>query len=369
MKHRSQPQSSIIALVYPLKACLVAVALLPGAVGCETAETPDRPIFSQVDPASAQTRPLTPDEWVRRNFPKPADSAAGQPSPIAAQPQPTPQSTTTTLAAQPANTEPVPAAGTPPPGGGIAPPSGLTAQASPPAQPATSPPTLVSEANPPAAVAPSSGGGSLPPPELIAQASPPARLPAILPPTQVQPANPDAGRTASSGPQPSKPDRLVLREGDTVRVTFPGAPQLNTVAQIRRDGRITLPLIDEFKIAGMAPTEAEKELLKLYGPQLQVKEVSVAVDSSFFTVYVTGSVLRPGKIMSDRPISAMEAVVEAGIDYSKANLKKVRVIRQENGRSEYHIINLRESLLGKHAESFDLRPSDIIYVPERFTWF
>jgi polysaccharide export outer membrane protein len=328
MKHRSQPQSSIIALVYPLKACLVAVALLPGAVGCETAETPDRPIFSQVDPASAQTRPLTPDEWVRRNFPKPADSAAGQPSPIAAQPQPTPQSTTTTLAAQPANTEPVPAAGTPPPGGGIASPSGL-----------------------------------------IAQASPPARLPAILPPTQVQPANPDAGRTASSGPQPSKPDRLVLREGDTVRVTFPGAPQLNTVAQIRRDGRITLPLIDEFKIAGMAPTEAEKELLKLCGPQLQVKEVSVAVDSSFFTVYVTGSVLRPGKIMSDRPISAMEAVVEAGIDYSKANLKKVRVIRQENGRSEYHIINLRESLLGKHAESFDLRPSDIIYVPERFTWF
>jgi polysaccharide export outer membrane protein len=141
------------------------------------------------------------------------------------------------------------------------------------------------------------------------------------------------------------------------------------VQQIRRDGNITLPLVGEFKAAGMALSQAEKELVKLYDPHLQVKEVTVAMDSSTFAVYVTGSVLRPGKITSDRPISALEAVVEAGIDYTRANLNKVRIIRQENGRTVYHNLNLKQAIEGKPAESFDLKPSDIIFVPERFAWF
>lgn len=183
------------------------------------------------------------------------------------------------------------------------------------------------------------------------------------------PSEPAASQPASSDAQPAKPGQLLLRESDVLRISFPGSPMLNTVQQIRRDGNISLQLVGEFKAAGRTTSQVEKELLKLYDAHLQVKEVSVAVETSTFAVYVTGSVLRPGKIMSDRPMSAMEAIVEAGIDHAKANLKKVRVIRQENGRTEYHILNLRQTLLGKPAESFDLKPSDIIYVPERFALF
>jgi protein involved in polysaccharide export with SLBB domain len=32
---------------------------------------------------------------------------------------------------------------------------------------------------------------------------------------------------------------------------------------------ITLQLIGEFKAAGLTPSQLEKELIKLYGPQLQ----------------------------------------------------------------------------------------------------
>ena len=162
---------------------------------------------------------------------------------------------------------------------------------------------------------------------------------------------------------------LVLHEGDTVRISFPGAPDLNTTAAIRRDGVITLPLIGEFKAGGLTPGAMEKELIKLYGPQLQTKEVTVSVEASAFPVYVTGAVLRPGKIMSDRPLTALEAVMEAGIDYSKANLKAVNVIRHENGRAEHHKLNLKAVLAGAQVEPFNLKPSDIIYVPERFSWF
>jgi polysaccharide export outer membrane protein len=167
-----------------------------------------------------------------------------------------------------------------------------------------------------------------------------------------------------------KSDVIVLHEGDTVRVAFPGAPTLNTVQIIRRDGRVTLPLIGEFKAAGLTPPEMEKELLQQYGPQLQTKEVSVSVDSSAFPVYVSGAVLRPGKILSYRPLTALEAIMEAGgPDYTKANLKKVRVIRTENGQTAHYTLDLKGVLQGAQSAQFTLKPSDIIYVPERFSWF
>src|SRR6267142_2418724 len=68
-----------------------------------------------------------------------------------------------------------------------------------------------------------------------------------------------------------KSDEIVLREGDAVRISFPGAPNLNMTQQIRRDGRISLPLVGEFKATGMTPSQMEKELIKLYEPQLQTK--------------------------------------------------------------------------------------------------
>src|SRR5215467_10066286 len=53
-------------------------------------------------------------------------------------------------------------------------------------------------------------------------------------------------------------DSIVLREGDVVKVTFPGAPNLNGSQPIRRDGRITLQLVGEVQAAGKTPNELEK---------------------------------------------------------------------------------------------------------------
>jgi len=114
-----------------------------------------------------------------------------------------------------------------------------------------------------------------------------------------QPAFADANSTEaakSSETKPSetpKPDVIVLHEGDTLRISFPGAPTLNTVQQIRRDGRVTLSLIGEFKAAGLTPPDMEKELITLYGPQLQTKEVTVVSARRRSAIFnFSGSALR-----------------------------------------------------------------------------
>ena len=174
------------------------------------------------------------------------------------------------------------------------------------------------------------------------------------------------------GPSAVTPARAsyTLREGDTLKIAFPGSPNLNSVQQIRTDGKITLPLIGEVVAAELTPDELQKKLMDLYAPQLSSKEVIVEVQSSSFPVYITGAVLHPGKISSDHPITALEAIMEAGgPDYTKANLKNVEVIRQEGNQTRHYQLNLKQVMEGKSREPFYMKPSDIIYVPEKFSWF
>jgi polysaccharide export outer membrane protein len=167
-----------------------------------------------------------------------------------------------------------------------------------------------------------------------------------------------------------QPETLTLREGDALKISFPGTPNLDTMQTVRRDGRITMSIVGEVMAAGLTPTELEKELLKLYSTQLVSKEVSVSVVSSSFAVYVSGSVARPGKIMSDRPISVLQAIMEAGgFDSAKADMKAVVVIRREEGQTKNYTLNLKLVLEGKQSDQFFLKPFDIVYVPERFSWF
>ena len=163
---------------------------------------------------------------------------------------------------------------------------------------------------------------------------------------------------------------ITLREGDVLKISFPANANLNTTQPIRRDGMISMPLIGEVKAAGKTPKQLEADLVDLYSTQLLSKEVTVEVQSSTFPVYVTGSVLRAGRIVSDHPMTAFEAIMEAGgFDYAKANLKGVVVIRQEGDHVRKYTLNLKLVLDGKAGVPFYLKPGDSIYVPEKFTWF
>ena len=174
----------------------------------------------------------------------------------------------------------------------------------------------------------------------------------------------------AGAPSANPPEAITLREGDVLKITFPGAPNLDTTQAIRADGKLVLPVVGEITVAGMTPAELEKDLINRYSSQLLSKEVRVAVESSSFVVYVTGAVLRPGKISSNHSLSALEAIMEAGgPDYDKANLKAVKVIRHEDGQAKSYTVNLKLEMQGKPGVPFPLKPSDIIYVPEKFSWF
>jgi len=180
------------------------------------------------------------------------------------------------------------------------------------------------------------------------------------------------GDLESSKPLMDKPhsETIILREGDILKITFPGSPNLDTAQPIRRDGKLNLPLIGEVDAAGVTPAALQDKLIQDYASQISSKEVIVQVQASTFPVFVTGAVLHPGKVLSDHPMTALEAVMEAGgFNYDAANMTDVRIVRQENGVMKHFVIDLKAVLKGKATKPFYLKPGDIIYVPERFSPF
>jgi polysaccharide export outer membrane protein len=165
-------------------------------------------------------------------------------------------------------------------------------------------------------------------------------------------------------------EELNLKEGDVLKISFPSVPSMDTTQPVRQDGRITLPIIGEFVVTGKTTDGLSKELLELYSSQLVSKEVTVTLLSSNYTVYVTGAVLRPGKIVTDRRLTALDAIMEAGgFDKAKADLKAVVVVRQEDGQTKSHTVNLQQVFSGGPSAPFYLKPFDSVYVPEKFSWF
>ena len=164
-------------------------------------------------------------------------------------------------------------------------------------------------------------------------------------------------------------EMLTIREGDGLKINFPGAPNLNSAQQVRADGVITLDIVGEVKVVGLSPKELEKKLAALYSTQLVSNEVSVSVTSSTFDVFVSGSVMRPGKITTSKPITALQAIMEAGYDPAIANLQSVMIIREMNSKYSYLTLNLQLILDGKETQPFYLRPSDTVKVPKKLQVF
>ena len=184
------------------------------------------------------------------------------------------------------------------------------------------------------------------------------------------PAMPPAPNAPVQPPPPARPaagaSAFRLREGDVVKVSFPSAATLDKTDTIRRDGMITLS-IGEVKAVGFTPEEFQADLRERYKKELVNNEVLVGIVSSTFSVFINGCVLRPGKISSERPMSALDAISEAGgFDPIKADKKKVRVLRTVDGKIKITVLNLDAVLRGKDSTRYMLEPGDILEVPERW---
>jgi polysaccharide export outer membrane protein len=176
-----------------------------------------------------------------------------------------------------------------------------------------------------------------------------------------------------SVPIPSVPDPSTyatnrLTEGDVVSISFQYSTNFNALQKIALDGTLNLDSVGLVKAAGKTPLQLQEELAKLYKPQVKDDVLTVKIVASASSIYISGAVVRPGKVPLDRPMTVLEGIMEAGgFDPNRAKLSSVRVIRLEDGRQKIYIVDVQKVLEGKGEGTgeapFYLKPFDIVHVP------
>ena len=161
---------------------------------------------------------------------------------------------------------------------------------------------------------------------------------------------------------PSRP--VTLSPGDTVKLTFTGAPELNQSQKIMADGKVSLPQIGEVNAAGKSLAQFQSDLVRLYRPKLTNSDLLVTLDSGLMQVYVSGAVRKPGKLSFEAPTTILQAIAEAGGATEFGTLKNVRVVRLDQGQQRVHTLDLRSAMKGPVTGAFYIRDGDIITVPQ-----
>jgi polysaccharide biosynthesis/export protein len=161
----------------------------------------------------------------------------------------------------------------------------------------------------------------------------------------------------------------VLSAGDTIKVSFTSAPELNQAEKIQPDGSVNLPLIGQVYAVGKTTGQLQGELTNLYKSQLQNSDVIVTLDTVAIPVVVSGEVQKPGKVVFERPATVLEAIMEAGGFTAYGDPKKIAVIRQVNGVQHTQIVDLGPLLHGKPGRVMYVSAGDVIYVRPRFVSF
>lgn len=268
----------------------------------------------------------------------------------------------------------------PPPQDLLPPQTQSAAPAQAPPAPAVSAPTLPAPApsiQAPPAQTPSSQEPSsqepsspIPVPQAIASHPPvpPSEAPSTGEPQLKQ--NPlDALRDF----EPAPDEEYRLGRGDEITVDFAGRPDLQAKLVIGPDGRASLPLAGDLKLAGLTRTEAARAIqnaLSRYYDNLSVQVIVTKYTSN--RVLVLGAVTKPGDYAFDGTPRLLEALTQAGL--VTGGLDKPAQIPEEcaiyRGNQQVVWVQLKKLIeSGNTLSDLRLRRGDVIYVPsmsERF---
>lgn len=156
-----------------------------------------------------------------------------------------------------------------------------------------------------------------------------------------------------------------VNAGDTLEISVWKEEDLQREVLVRPDGAFSFPLAGQIVAKGRTVTEIREELesrLSRYIPEL-VSTVTV-IDVSGNTIYVIGQVNNPGSFVMNPVLDVMQALSMASGTTPFASLKKIRILRREDGVQTALRFDYTDVADGRSLEqNILLRSGDVVVVP------
>ena len=160
-------------------------------------------------------------------------------------------------------------------------------------------------------------------------------------------------------------DQYVIGAEDVLYIHVWKEESLTRSVPVRMDGKISLPLVQEIKAAGLTPLQLKEVLQRKLKEYIENPIVSVTVmEANSFKVYVTGLVKSPGIYRLRSDTTVVQIISLAGGFTEWANPKKIVVVRKEDGREKRITVNYKKIMNGSNTSSnVILKSGDTIIVP------
>jgi polysaccharide biosynthesis/export protein len=142
-------------------------------------------------------------------------------------------------------------------------------------------------------------------------------------------------------------------------------PEISRTVPVRRDGKISLPLLNDLQAAGLTPTQLGEEIVEKLKATIVHPQVTVIVaQMSSLRIYILGQVTRGGAYPLVPDMTVMQALSIAGGFTAYANVKKIYVMRRESGADKIFAVNYKEVISGRKTDqNIHLKAGDTIVVP------
>jgi polysaccharide export outer membrane protein len=157
----------------------------------------------------------------------------------------------------------------------------------------------------------------------------------------------------------------IIGPGDVVGISVWKDDSLTRTVVVLPDGKITFPLLGDL-LAGGKTVAQLKQILES-GLTRYVADSSVTVEvkqSNSMIIYIIGRVNSPGRQVLVANTNVLQALAMAGGPNPFARKSKVKIFRQEDGKTIMFIFDYDEVAEGRHLEmNIELKRGDVILVP------
>jgi polysaccharide export outer membrane protein len=161
--------------------------------------------------------------------------------------------------------------------------------------------------------------------------------------------------------EPQAQEYLIGFE-DVLDVSVWRDADLSRTVPVRPDGRVSMPLIGEIRVAGRSAKQVATEIRERLLPYIQDPRVVVIVrEVNSPRVYVIGEVARPGAFPLRGRLTVLQALSLAGGLSEFADTSGIVVLHGE--RRERFELDYTDLVSNQEEGDFVLGPGDTIYVP------
>jgi polysaccharide export outer membrane protein len=179
-------------------------------------------------------------------------------------------------------------------------------------------------------------------------------------------ADPNPGEIVQSAPSGTGVDAdYIIGPGDQIGISVWRDDNLTRIVVVLPDGKIQFPLVGEIVAGGKSVSQLKKELEAKLSRFISDTGVTVEVkQSNSMIIYVIGRVNAPGRQILLANTNVMQALAMVGGLNPFAEKGKIKIFRQDAGKTVMFSFNYNDVSEGRHLETnIDLKRGDVIIVP------